>query len=209
MNNTILCTNPLVQSRLSILRDKNTTVAAFRKFIFECGALIGVEIAQRFQLADVQVETPLELATVQRIQTSITLVVILRAALGFIDGLASFLPDAKIGHIGLYRDEITLQPIHYYSKLPQHIHKDMVILGDPMLATGGSIIAGLTYLQELRCTKNVVIASLIASPEGIRAIRNHFPEVPIYTAAVDRRLNDKGYILPGLGDAGDRQYGTL
>lgn len=209
MNNTFVCDNPLIQHRLTLLRDKDTDILTFRKFLFECGTLISFEIARQFELTRVPIETPLEKTIGTQISFPITLVAILRAALGFVDGLATYLPNTKIGHIGLYRNEETLQPIHYYKKLPSDIGEGIVILSDPMLATGGSIIAALEHLASIGCQKNVIIACLLAAPEGIQKIRKRFVDIPIYTAAIDRELNEKGYILPGLGDAGDRQYGTF
>lgn len=207
--NVHLCDNPLIQHRLSILRDKHTGSAEFRRNLIECGSLMAYEIAATFPTTPYEVETPLERAAGLQISVSITLVAILRAALGFVDGLSTYLPQARIGHIGLYRNEKTLEPVQYYIKLPSNLSEDRVILADPMLATGGSLLAGLDLLLEKGCSAtNIVIASLLAAPEGIRHVHSYYPDIPIFTAAIDRQLNEHGYILPGLGDAGDRQYGT-
>lgn len=171
--------------------------------------MLAYEIARQFTLTPTEVETPLEKTGGGTLDEPVTLVAILRAALGLVDGMATYLPHAKIGHLGMYRDEQTLQPVHYYTKVPADIHKSSVILADPMLATGGSIVAGLDFLAAHGCTEKTFVVCLLAAPEGIDAVRARYEHVPIYTAVVDRELNDKGFILPGLGDAGDRQYGTL
>lgn len=209
MNKVIICDNPLLQHRLTILRDKQTPYPEFRRALRECGALMGFEIGRELPTEAVRVETPLESTTARKLAGHVSVIAILRAAIGFVEGLAQYLPDAKIGHLGLYRDEETLKPVRYYEKLPADIAAHPVILADPMLATGGSLVAALDNLHEMGCNSNIRVATLLAAPEGIARLRAHYPKTPLYVAAVDRELNEKGFILPGLGDAGDRQYGTL
>ncbi len=208
MHKITLCDHPFIQHRLAILRDRNTPFNQFRIALKEYGTLMAYELAKDHPTESVTVETPLEPASAQRIEKPVVLIAILRAALGMVEGMAEFYPDARIGHLGMYRDPKTLQPVFYYSKLPVDLNHHPIILADPMLATGGSIVAALDELQKFQCLDSVKIATLIAAPEGIARVREKYPDVPIYTAAVDRQLNEKGYILPGLGDAGDRQYGT-
>ncbi len=208
MHKITVCEHPFIQHRLTILRDKSTPVHQFRLALRECGALMAYEMAKDHPTKTVRVQTPLEPANGLRIETPVVLIAILRAALGMVEGMAEFYPDSRIGHLGMYRDPRTLQPVFYYSKLPADLNHHPIILADPMLATGGSIVAALDELKKFDCLDAVKIATLIAAPEGIARVREKYPDVPIYTAAVDRQLNEKGYILPGLGDAGDRQYGT-
>lgn len=208
MKNVHICSHPFLQHRLTILRDKRTSYPLFRRTLIECGALMSCELGRHFAMETVSIETPLEEMQSPRMQTRVTFVVILRAALGFVDGLTHFLPEAKIGHIGMYRDERTLEPVSYYQKLPGDITSTTVVLADPMLATGGSLLAAMKRLAEIGCRRNIMVACLLAAPEGVQAFHGEYPEIPIYTAALDRQLNSNGYILPGLGDAGDRQYGT-
>ncbi len=208
MKNTILCTNPLIETRLAIMRDKSSSVAAFRKALNECGALMSSTIVSDFPTQEKTIETPLETTSARILARPVTVVAILRAALGFVEGLTAYLPEARIGHLGFFRNEETLQPVSYYQKLPPAMEQDMVIIADPMLATGGSMNLAIDVLKKSGCADNLVLASVIAAPEGIAAVREQHGDIPIYTAAIDRGLNEKGYILPGLGDAGDRQYGT-
>ncbi len=208
MKNTIVCTTPLIEERLAIMRDKNSSVFAFRRALHECGALMSNTIVADFPTRTVDIETPLEATQATVLAKPVTIVAILRAALGFVEGLSAFLPHVRIGHLGFFRDEETLQPVSYYQKLPPGLTQDMVIIADPMLATGGSMNLAIDVLKKAGCSDNIVLASVIAAPEGIAAVREKHGDLPIYTAAVDRGLNEKGYILPGLGDAGDRQYGT-
>jgi len=209
MNNLYICEHPFIDERLAILRNKQTPVAQFRRALAECGPIMSYQVLQDLPTQEQEIETPLEKTTVRTINAQVTFVAVLRAAIGFVEGMIHFLPQARIGHLGLFRDEETLMPVQYYRKLPSDISAGPVILADPMLATGGSIVAALKELASLDCTDNVKVATLIAAPEGIETVHRAFPDVPIFTATVDRQLNEKGYILPGLGDAGDRQYGTF
>ncbi len=208
MKNIRTFNHPFLQERLAVLRDKNTDTAHFRRALIECGELLSIEIARDLPTSEITVETPLEPATVAVMEYSVTVIAILRAALGLAEGLTRYLPDARIGHIGIYRDKETLKPVKYYCKMPSDLANGYMILADPMLATGGSLIAALDVLAALTSLANLRVATIVAAPEGIAAVHEKYPQIPIYTAAVDRELNDLGYILPGLGDAGDRQYGT-
>ncbi len=209
MHKTTICDHPLIQHRLTVLRDRETPVSEFRRALRELGALMAYEISRDHPTEAVEVQTPLEPATGQRLSSPVVLIAILRAALGMVEGMAEIFPEALIGHLGMYRDHDTLQPVWYYTKLPSNLDHHPVILADPMLATGGSIVAALDELKKRATLERVKIATLIAAPEGIQRVRQSYPDVPIYAAALDRQLNEKGYILPGLGDAGDRQYGTV
>jgi uracil phosphoribosyltransferase len=207
MENVIILDHPLIQYRLSILRDQATPAATFRRLLAEIGELMLYEMLHNLPTEKIAIQTPLEKTIGHRIKNNIHLITILRAGVGLVEGMALLLPNASIGHLGIYRNEQTLQPVIYFTKLPAIAPDDWVILVDAMLATGGSVVAGLELLQKAG-TKNLYIATLIAAPEGIALVQQHFPNVPIYTTAVDRQLNAKGYILPGLGDAGDRQFNT-
>ncbi|KAA3657614.1 MAG: uracil phosphoribosyltransferase [Calditrichaeota bacterium] len=209
MNNVHIIEHPFIQERLHVLRSVKTNTAQFRAAVIECGELFSYEIARSYKTKTVTVKTPLEETASQVLKTHVTIVAILRAALGLVEGLCRYLPHARIGHMGLYRNEDTLKPVQYYCKLPSDMDEGYIILADPMLATGGSLVATLDELSEFTSMKSLSIATLIAAPEGIKKVGAKYPNVPIYTAAVDRTLNEKGYILPGLGDAGDRQYGTI
>lgn len=208
MHKTTICDHPLIQHRLAILRDRKTSVSLFRRALRECGALMAYEISRDHPTEPVQVQTPLEPAEGRMLAAPVVLIAILRAALGMVEGMAEIFPEAAIGHLGMYRDHETLQPVWYYTKLPADLDSRPLILVDPMLATGGSIVAALEELETRTELHRIKIATLIAAPEGIARVREKYPDVPIFAAAVDRQLNEKGYILPGLGDAGDRQYGT-
>jgi uracil phosphoribosyltransferase len=208
MYNVTIIDHPLIHYRLAVLRDRATLAPVFRQLLAEIGELMLYEMLRDIPTEDIIIDTPLEKTTGRRLKTTIHLITILRAGLAMIEGMARLLPAASIGHLGIYRNEQTLQPVVYFSKLPAINPKDRVVLIDSMLATGGSLVAGLELLQKAGA-KDIHIATLIAAPEGIRKVRERFPEVPIYTAAIDRQLNDKGYILPGLGDAGDRQFNTF
>lgn len=199
--------HPLIQERLTVLRHHITPAPEFRRLLTEIGELMLYEILREISTETITVQTPLEKTTGLRLKNTIHLITILRAGIAMTEGMARLLPEAHIGHLGIYRNEQTLQPVVYYSKLPTFAPQDWVILVDPMLATGGSVAVGLGILRKAGAS-NLFIATLIAAPEGLAMVRKNFPEVPIYTTAVDRQLNDKGYILPGLGDAGDRQFNT-
>lgn len=206
-NNLIIIDHPLLEAKLTVLRDKHTNRREFRRTLSEIAMLMTYEITRDLPCHEVEVETPLEKARGLKISKDITLVPVLRAGLGMIDGILELIPDARVGHIGVYRDKITLKPVQYYLKLPVNVEKTFVILVDPMLATGGSAVAAIEILKQ-RGIREISFLCLVAAPEGVKAIHEKFPEVKIFTAALDRQLNDHGYILPGLGDAGDRLYGT-
>ena len=197
--------HPLIRQNMTRLRDKNTSRIEFRRLLCEIALLMGYEIARSFETVETPVETPLEATTGYKLKREVVLVPILRAGLGMLDGLMQVMPDAKVGFIGLKRNEKTLASEFYYQNLPKNLADHEVILIDPMLATGGSIV---TAMELLKGAERVQLLSLVASPQGIFNVTKHYPKLPIYTAAIDRDLNEKGYILPGLGDAGDRLFGT-
>ena len=204
-----LVDHPLIQHKLTIMRDKNTSSKDFRQLLDEISMLMGYEITRNLPLEDVEVETPICKAIFKRISgKKLAVVPILRAGLGMVDGLQRLVPVAKVGHIGLYRDPETHMPVEYYCKLPLDIEDRIVILVDPMLATGGSAVDALTMLKARGC-KNIRFMCLVAAPEGVKKVQDAHPDVDIYTAALDECLNDHAYIVPGLGDAGDRIFGTL
>ncbi len=200
--------HPLIQHKISILRDKQTSTKEFRELVNELAMLMAYEVTRDLPLKEVDIETPVA-ATKAKVLAGkkIALVPILRAGLGMVDGMLSIIPNAKVGHIGLYRDPNTLKPVEYYCKLPEDIQNREVILLDPMLATGGSASAAMTFLKE-RGIKNIKFVCLISAPDGIARLQQDHPDVPIFCAAKDERLNDHAYIIPGLGDAGDRLFGT-
>jgi uracil phosphoribosyltransferase len=200
--------HPLIQHKLSILRDKATNVRDFRALCTEISLLMAFEAMRDLPLEDAEIETPLALAKVQRLAgKKLALVAILRAGLVMVDGILSLVPSARVGHIGLYRDPHTLEPVEYYKKLPSDVADRDVFVLDPMLATGGSAVAAIDILKEYGA-KSIKLLCIIAAPEGIDVVHAQHPDVEIILAARDHRLNEKGYILPGLGDAGDRIYGT-
>ncbi len=200
--------HPLIQHKLTIMRDKNTGSKDFRELLEEISLLVGYEITRDFPLDDVEIETPLVKMTAKRISgKKVAIVPILRAGLGMVSGLITLLPVARVGHIGLYRNEETHEPIAYYFKMPQDIQQRFVIITDPMLATGGSASAAIAMLKEHGCS-NIRLMCLVAAPEGVQRLQKDHPDVDIYTCALDEKLNENAYILPGLGDAGDRIFGT-
>src|SRR5438132_5880702 len=200
--------HPLVQHKLSLMRDRNTSTAEFRRLLREISLLLAYEATRELPLAAVEIDTPLERANFPLLAgKKLCLVSILRAGNGILDGMLDLLPSARIGHIGIYRDPRTLQAIEYYLKLPDDLCERDVILVDPMLATGNSAVAAISRLKEL-AARAIKFVCLVAAPEGIENVHRIFPDVAIVTAAIDRGLNDHGYILPGLGDAGDRLFGT-
>jgi uracil phosphoribosyltransferase len=201
-------THPLVQHKLSYLRDHTTPTVHFRKLVDEVTLLLTYEATKEFSTELVEIETPLEKAMLPQISgKKVAVCPILRAGLGMLDGVLSLISGARVGFIGLYRDEETLQPVEYYVKLPQDIADRDVILLDPMLATGNSTAHAVRVVKEAGAT-SVILIAIIAAPEGVERVLSKFPEVRIVVAAVDRGLNERGYIVPGLGDAGDRLYGT-
>jgi len=207
--NVKLLEHSLIKHKLTYLRDKNTNPKEFRELVKEVSALIAYEITRDLPLEEIEVETPLMKTKGYVLSTKITLVSILRAGLVMSDGILNLIPNAKVGHIGMYRDPESLKPITYYVKLPISIRETKVFLLDPMLATGGSVVKSIDILMEKDVKiENIDVISLVSAPEGISLIREYYPDVLIYTIAIDDRLNDHGYILPGLGDAGDRLFGT-
>src|SRR5688572_23102802 len=207
MENVFFIDHPVVQTKLTELRDYTTDHRKFRALLDEIAALMVYEVTRDWPTMPRPIQTPLERMTGWVLARQVTLVPILRAGLGMADGVLKLLPEARMGHLGVYRDEATLEPISYYRKLPPDIADTEVLLVDPMLATGGSGSAAITFLKKAGVTAMKFVC-LVAAPEGIASLHRMHPEVPIYCAAVDRELNDKGYILPGLGDAGDRIFGT-
>jgi uracil phosphoribosyltransferase len=205
--NVVVFDHPLIQHKLTYLRDRETGHRAFRALLYQIAGLMVYEVTRGFPAARVAVQTPLEETAGLRLVGKITVVPVLRAGLGMAEGVMEMMPEARVGHLGIYRDETTLQPVAYLKRLPKDLNAGPVLLVDPMLATGGSAAAAITTLREAGA-KDLRMICLVASPEGIRRIHREHPEVPIYTAAIDRALNDRGYIMPGLGDAGDRLYGT-
>jgi uracil phosphoribosyltransferase len=207
MANLHIIDHPLIQNKLTLLRDVNTNNHNFRLLLEELTAFMVYEITRDYPLRDVEVTTPLERMTSKVLDTPVVLVPILRAGTGMLRGVLDLIPMARVGHIGLYRDPESLEPVEYYAKFPHTLGEAQVILVDPMLATGGSAIVGIDILKR-EGAKKIQFLCLVAAPEGVDAFSRAHPDVPIYTAALDRELNDHGYILPGLGDAGDRIFGT-
>ncbi len=206
--NVHIFNHPLIHHKLSIIRDKNTGTNEFRTIISEIAALMCYEATRDMPTRDIQVETPVGIANCKTLAgKKVAIVPILRAGLGMVDGMLSMLPSAKVGHIGLYRDPSTLAPVTYYCKMPPDISEREVIIVDPMLATGGSASAAVEMMKGYGC-KNIKMMNILAAPEGIELMRREHPDVSIYVAAVDDHLNEHGYIVPGLGDAGDRIFGT-
>lgn len=203
--------HPLIQHKLTIIRDKNTSTKQFREVTNEIAMLMAYEITRDLPLEDIVIETPLVTTTQKQIAgKKLAIIPILRAGLGMVDGMVDLIPAARIGHIGLYRDHDTLEAIEYFAKFPQDISERRLFVVDPMLATGGSAIAAIELLTDKYQVDpaNITFVCLVAAPEGVKAFQDAHPDVDLYTAALDERLNENGYILPGLGDAGDRIFGT-
>jgi len=208
MSKVIVIDHPLVQHKLSLLRDKETGCKAFRELVYELAMLMAYEVTRDLQLKETEIETPICKTKVQVLENEkIAVIPILRAGLGMADGIMSLIPNAKMGHIGLYRNPDTLMPTGYYCKLPQDISERETIIVDPMLATGNSGIEAIKIIKEAG-VNSIRFVSLIAAPEGIKAMQEAHPDVDIYVGHIDEKLNDHGYIVPGLGDAGDRLFGT-
>lgn len=208
MSETILIDHPLIQHKLTLIRNKDTGPKEFRELVDEVSTLMVYEVTRDLPLEDVEVETPICKSTFKMIKgKKVGIVPILRAGLGMLNGVLQLIPTAKVGHVGLYRDPDTLEPVEYYCKLPTDITERDLIVVDPMLATGGSASAAIDFVKE-RNPRSIKLVVLIAAPEGIERVKKEHPEVDIYTAAIDEKLNDHAYIVPGLGDAGDRLYGT-
>jgi uracil phosphoribosyltransferase len=200
--------HPLIQHKVSILRDKNTGVKEFREVVGEIAALMCYEATRDLPLEDVTIETPIATGTFKRLSgKKLAIVPILRAGLGMVDTIIDLIPSAKVGHVGLYRDPETHNPVEYYCKMPPDISEREVLIVDPMLATGGSASAAITFLKGYGC-KNIKLMNIIGCPEGIKAVTEEHPDVDLYVACVDEKLNENKYIVPGLGDAGDRIFGT-
>ncbi|ADU65541.1 uracil phosphoribosyltransferase [Desulfurispirillum indicum] len=208
MQDVFIVDHPLIQHKLTYIRDRNTSTKMFKELLEEVSMLMAYEITRNLELEDTDIETPL-VPTRGKVLggKKLAVVPILRAGLGMVRGIENLIPNVRIGHLGMYRDHDTLQPVVYYNKLPQDMHQRDVILVDPMLATGGSAVIAVDELKKAGA-RSVKFMALIAAPEGIRHFFDHHPDVPIYVAAVDEKLSEQGYILPGLGDAGDRIFGT-
>jgi uracil phosphoribosyltransferase len=206
--NLTVLSHPLIQHKLTLLRDRGTTTRDFKQLVGEIATLMAYEVTKDLATEPVEIETPLERMTGRQVSgKKLTLVPILRAGLGMVEGVAQLIPSARVGHIGLYRDHDSLQPVDYYFKIPgDEVERDFFIL-DPMLATGGSAVAAVTALRKAGA-RRIRFLCIVAAPEGVGRMLEAHPDIPVFAAALDRQLNDKGYILPGLGDAGDRLFGT-
>ena len=208
MSKVCVFDHPLIQHKLSILREKSTSVKEFRELISEIAMLMCYEATRDLPLEEVEIETPVAKAKVKRISgKKLAIVPILRAGLGMVDGMVSMMPNVKVGHIGLFRDPETLEPVKYYYKMPPDIEERDVIVVDPLLATGGSASAAIQFLKD-DGVKHIKLMCIIGAPEGVQRMQEDHPDVDIFVAALDERLNEHGYIVPGLGDAGDRIFGT-
>ena len=200
--------HPLIQHKLAILRNENTSVKEFRELVSEIAGLMCYEATRNLPTVEVEVQTPVAMAKCRMLAgKKLAIVPVLRAGLGMVDSMVDMIPSAKIGHIGLYRDPETHMPVEYYCKLPEDIENRVVFVVDPMLATGGSAIAAIDFLKKRGC-RNIIMMNIIGCPEGVEAVQKAHPDVELYLAAVDERLNSHAYIVPGLGDAGDRIFGT-
>lgn len=207
MSRLFVSEHPLVQTKMALLRDANTGAKEFREMIGEVAVLLTYEATRDLPLKEITVQTPVAEAKCHMVEEKLAIVPILRAGIGMTDGLLRLLPTAKIGHIGLYRDPETLEPVEYYCKLPQDVQERTVLLTDPMLATGGTADAAITFLKD-KGVKRIIFLCILAAPDGVARLQKAHPDVDIYAAAYDPQLNEHGYIVPGLGDAGDRIFGT-
>ncbi|QAR38264.1 uracil phosphoribosyltransferase [Lactiplantibacillus plantarum] len=200
--------HPLIQHKLTIIRGKNCGTKVFREMVNEISTLMAYEVSRDMPLKDIEIETPIAKSTQKTLAgKKVAIVPILRAGLGMVDGFLNMIPAAKVGHVGMYRDEKTLKPVEYFVKLPSDISQRQLFVVDPMLATGGSAIMAMDMLKK-RGASNIKFMCLVAAPEGVKALRDAHPDIDVYTAALDDHLNEDGYIVPGLGDAGDRLFGT-
>ncbi|HET7409569.1 MAG TPA: uracil phosphoribosyltransferase [Paracoccaceae bacterium] len=200
--------HPLIEHKLTLMRDRETSTAGFRRLLREISMLLAYEVLRDLQLEEVEIETPVTRMTARRLAgKKLCFVSVLRAGDGLLQGLLDLVPAARVGHLGLYRDQETLQPVSYYDKLPENMSERLAIVVDPMLATGGSGAAAVTEVKRAGA-RDIRFLALVAAPEGVEVFRAAHPDVPVFTAALDERLNEKGYIVPGLGDAGDRLFGT-
>ncbi len=208
MSKVVVFDHPLIQHKLSIMRDKRTGTKEFRELLSEIAMLMVFEVTRDLETEEVDVETPICIAKCRRLSgKKLGIIPILRAGLGMVEGVTNLIPSAKVGHIGLYRDPQTLEPVEYYCKLPADSENRELLVLDPMLATGGSASAAINFIKKRNC-HHIRLVNLIAAPEGIARIQKDHPDVDIYVAALDSHLNEHGYIVPGLGDAGDRLFGT-
>lgn len=205
--NLVVFDHPLIQHKLSYIRDETLSFRPFRALLYQIAGLMVYEVTRHFPTSDVRVRTPLEETTGRRLAGSITVVPVLRSGLGMAEGILEMMPEARVGHLGLARDEETLRPIAYLKRLPRNLDDGPVILVDPMLATGGSAVAAIEMLRDAGA-RDIRMICLVAAPEGVARLRDQHPDVMIYAAALDRALTERGFIVPGLGDAGDRMYGT-
>lgn len=208
MSNLYVMNHPLIQHKITMMRDEKTTVKDFRELANEIALLMGYEATKDLELDNIKVKTPLTETIGKTVKKQVAIVPILRAGLGMVDALMSLIPAAKVGHIGLYRDPQTHEPVEYYCKLPTDISQRQVLVLDPMLATGGSAAAAIEFIKK-RGAKKIKLVNIIAAPEGVKTVQDAHPDVDIYVGSLDESLNDKAYIVPGLGDAGDRLFGTL
>jgi uracil phosphoribosyltransferase len=203
----VVVDHPVLMDRLTVMRDRDTGYAEFRQALFEASAILAVEAARELPLSAVEVQTPLEPAPGGRLPDEITIVPVLRAGLGMVDGFLRLLPGARVGHVGVYRDEAEHTPVDYYERYPPGLAESHVFVVDPMLATGGSAVHALNRLKGAGA-RRLALVCLVVAPEGLAAVEHHHPDVPVWAAAVDRELDENAYIRPGLGDAGDRVFGT-
>lgn len=203
----VIFNHPLIHHKLTLIRDENTGTKDFRQTVSEIGALMAYEVTRDLPTKKIQIKTPVGYADAYTLATDVVVVPILRAGLGMVDAITSLIPTAKVGHVGVYRNEETLMPHEYYAKFPVHIDKSKVLIVDPMLATGGSVVHAIDLLKA-RGVTNISYVGLVGAPEGVKRVQEAHPDVDIYLAALDEKLNEAGYIVPGLGDAGDRLYGT-
>lgn len=211
MKNFHLIEHPLIQHKVTLIRKKETGTKDFREVVNEIARLLAYEVSRDLPLENVTIETPLTESTQKQLAgKKVVIVPILRAGLGMVDGILDLIPAARVGHVGMYRDEETMEPVEYFVKMPDNLEDRQIYLVDPMLATGGSAKAAVgALLKRGAKIENIKFICLVAAPEGVEALHEEYPELPIYTAALDEKLNDQAYIVPGLGDAGDRLYGTL
>jgi len=208
MGKLVIMDHPLIQHKLTLIRDKRTGPKEFRELVEEVATLMAYEVTRDLPLTEIDIETPVSRAKSKVLAgKKLGIVPVLRAGLGMVDGILKLVPAARVGHVGLYRDPKTLKPVEYYCKLPADVVERILIITDPMLATGGSASAAIDFLKREGCT-TIKLMCLIAAPEGIERVQKDHPDIDIYVSAVDEKLNDQGYIVPGLGDAGDRLYGT-
>lgn len=211
MKNVHVIEHPLIEHKLTIIRDKETGTKDFREIVNEIARLLAYEVSRDLPLEDVEIETPLVKATEKKLAgKKVVVVPILRAGLGMVDGILDLIPAARVGHVGLYRDEETMEPVEYFVKMPNHLENRELYVVDPMLATGGSAIAAIdSVLERGAKAENIKFICIVAAPEGVKALHEAHPDVEIFTASLDEKLDENAYIIPGLGDAGDRLYGTL